>query len=64
MVLSEDELVSPSSELVSSPWEVRDHRDCRVPWCHSAGKLWIMRRKWSLRDHICLWGKEGRRDTE
>lgn len=60
MVLSEDELVSPSSELVSSPWEVRDHRDCRVPWCHSAGKLWIMRRKWSLRDHICLWGrKEG-----
>lgn len=59
MVLSDFELVSPSSELVSSPWEGRDHMDGSVLWCHSAGKLWIMRRKkWSLMDHICVWGKK------
>lgn len=59
MVLSDDELVSPSSELVSSPWEGRDHMDCRVSWCHSAGELWIMRRKkWSLMDQIHVWGTE------
>lgn len=39
MMLSDYELVSPSSELVSSPWEGRDHMDCRVLQCHSAGEL-------------------------
>lgn len=57
-MLSDYELASPSSELVSSPWEGRDHMDCRVLRCHSAGELWIMRKKWSLIDHICMWWKE------